>query len=230
LTALLRNINAGNMKTISLYFPGSLLIVLALISCHNSKSPENAAVNEKDSMKESTDSAMTAHLVDPSNAYPQPVVTGPEEDSSRTLDSTSWFIANALQQNRDEIILANMATKNASDKDIKKIALHLKNEHTSLLRELQNMQTAVPVALRSKQDLSVAHHNIEILQKLSGAEFEKNWTDAMIEEHQHMIQQYESTLARKPSKRTRTYINDALPRLKALLQELQAHSSVIYKT
>jgi len=220
------------MKTISLYFPVSFLFIMALISCQNGKIPDNAnaAVSDKDSMKASTDSAMIAHLVDPSNAYPQPVITGPQEDSSRTMDSTSWFIGNALQQNHDEIILANMATKNASDKDVKKIADHIKNEHTALLRELQNMQTAVPAALRSKQDLSVAHHNIEILQKLSGAEFEKNWTDAMIEEHQHLIQQYESVLTRKPSKKIRNYINDALPKMKGILQELQAYSSVIYKT
>jgi putative membrane protein len=229
LTALLRIINAGDMKTTSLYFPVTLCLLM-FTSCDNAKAPDNTNVSENDSMKESTDSAMTAHLTDPSNAFPRPPVTGPEEDSSRSTDSTSWFIANALQQNKDLIILSDMAEKNAQDNDIKKIASHIKSEHSTLAKELHGLQTVVPAAIRSRQDVSVAHHNIEILQKLSGTEFEKNWTDAMIEEHQHLIQQYESILQRKPTKKIRNYIHDALPGLKNILRELQANSSIIYKT
>jgi putative membrane protein len=218
------------MKTIPFYFPLSLLFGMALISCHNGKTPENTSANKNDSMKASTNSAMTADIVDPSNAFPKPPVTGPQEDSSRTYDSTSWFIANALEQSQDNIVLADLAMKNASDKDIKKIASHVKNEHYALMKELQHKRIAISTTVRSKQDYSVAHRNIEMLQKLSGHEFDKNWTDAMIEQHQHMIKEYESILTHEPTKKIKTYIKDALPRLKGVLQELQSYSSIVYKT
>ncbi len=217
------------MKTISLYFPLSLLLVLALISCHNGKTPENTGSNKNDSMNASTNSAMTADIVDPSNAFPKPPVTGPQEDSSRTYDSTTWFVSNAFQQNHDFIVLSDMAMKNSSNNDVKKIANHIKREHVAMLKALQNKPMAVSTSVHSR-DYSVDGHNIEMLQKLTGNEFDKNWTDAMIEQHQHMIQQYESMLTREPAKKIKIYINDALPRLKAVLQELRSFSSIIYKT
>lgn len=217
------------MKTISLYFPVTLLLILVLASCNNAKAPENTSANQNDSMKASTDSAMTATVTDPSNAFPKPPVTGPQEDSSRTYDSTTWFVSNALQQNHDLIVLSDMAMKNASSNDLKKIANHIKSEHLELVKALQNKRMAVSTSVHSR-DYSVEGHNIEILQKLSGSEFDKNWIDAMIEQHQQIIQQYESILKREPTKKIKNYITEALPRLKAVLQELQSYSSIIYKT
>jgi hypothetical protein len=42
---------------------------------------------EFDSTNNGNDSANAAHHVDPANAYPQPPVTGSNQDSSRTKDS-----------------------------------------------------------------------------------------------------------------------------------------------
>jgi hypothetical protein len=66
-----------------------LLIVLGLCGfmfCGN-EGNKNTGANGNDSTGTSTDSINAAHHVDPSNAYPQPPVTGTDQDSTRSKDS-----------------------------------------------------------------------------------------------------------------------------------------------
>ncbi len=191
---------------------------------------QQAKKNSADtSANAATDSAMITNVTDPVTAFPKPPVSGPQEDSSRSTDSSSWFIAAAIQQNRDDITLADLAVKNTSDKEIKKIAGNIKSEHMQLLNRLLVLRATHPV-VRVNDNNSVAHHNVEILQKLRGKEFDKNWMDAMIEEYQRTIQQYELRLQEKPGARIKNFISNALPALKKLSETLQSQSSILYKT
>lgn len=66
-----------------------MLIILALtglVYCGTGKTDtENG--NAPDSTTMDSDSAMSAHNRDPSTAFPEPPVTGSNQDSSRTKDS-----------------------------------------------------------------------------------------------------------------------------------------------
>lgn len=68
-----------------------LLIVLGLcglVYCGNGHDKNNSGAQGYDSSTTTNqDSTNAAHHVDPSNAYPQPPVTGSNQDSSRTKDS-----------------------------------------------------------------------------------------------------------------------------------------------
>jgi hypothetical protein len=66
-----------------------LLLGLALCAftyCGNGKN--NSGSQGYDSTGTNNDSMNAAHHVDPANAYPQPPVTGSNQDSSRTKDSS----------------------------------------------------------------------------------------------------------------------------------------------
>ena len=65
-----------------------MLIVLGMCGCmFCGNGGENEGVQNTDSTETTLDSMNSAHHVDPSNAYPQPPVTGSDQDSSRTRDS-----------------------------------------------------------------------------------------------------------------------------------------------
>lgn len=67
-----------------------LLIVLGLCGlmfCGEEGDKNNTGAQGTDSTAINEDSTNAVHHVDPANAYPQPPVTGSNQDSSRTKDS-----------------------------------------------------------------------------------------------------------------------------------------------
>jgi hypothetical protein len=74
------------MKKTNIFY--QLLIGIALCGCmYCGNGGENNGAQGTDSTANSDDSMNAAHHVDPANAYPQPPVTGSNQDSSRTKDS-----------------------------------------------------------------------------------------------------------------------------------------------
>ena len=74
------------MKKTNLFY--HLLIVLGLCGlmfCGEGGDRNNSGAQGYDST--TTDSTNAVHHVDPANAYPQPPVTGSDQDSTRTKDS-----------------------------------------------------------------------------------------------------------------------------------------------
>jgi hypothetical protein len=61
------------------------IVICGCMYCGNGNSENNA--QGTDSTANNADSMNAAHHVDPANAYPQPPVTGSNQDSSRTKDS-----------------------------------------------------------------------------------------------------------------------------------------------
>jgi hypothetical protein len=76
-------------KTNFFYHLSIVLGVCAFMSCGNEGDRNNSGAQGYDSTATNQDSTNAAHHVDPSNAYPQPPVTGSNQDSSRTKDSAN---------------------------------------------------------------------------------------------------------------------------------------------
>lgn len=75
------------MKKTNIFY--QLLIALAICGftyCGNGG--ENKGTTGNDSTIDTSDSMNAVNHVDPANAYPQPPVTGSNQDSSRTKDSS----------------------------------------------------------------------------------------------------------------------------------------------
>lgn len=76
------------MRTTNFFYYMLLMLALTgMMYCGSGNSTEDA--NGADSTTMNSDSAMDAHNRDPSTAYPQPPVTGNNQDSSRTKDSAN---------------------------------------------------------------------------------------------------------------------------------------------
>jgi hypothetical protein len=82
----LKTIKYYQMKRTNFFY--QLLVVLGLCGlmfCGEGTSGNNTGGN--DSTGNNDDSANAVHHVDPANAYPQPPVTGSDQDSSRLKDT-----------------------------------------------------------------------------------------------------------------------------------------------
>lgn len=69
-----------------------LLIVFGLCGlmfCGDEGNKDNTGAQGIDSTTTNTDSTNAVHHVDPANAYPQPPVTGTDQDSTRVKDSAN---------------------------------------------------------------------------------------------------------------------------------------------
>ncbi|MFL5745763.1 MAG: hypothetical protein ACJ751_13915 [Niastella sp.] len=74
------------MKKTNIFY--QLLAGLAICGCmYCGNGGENKGTQGNDSTGNNADSMNAVHHVDPANAYPQPPVTGSNQDSSRTKDS-----------------------------------------------------------------------------------------------------------------------------------------------
>jgi hypothetical protein len=69
------------------YYMLLILVLMGMMYCGSGNNTEDANTADSSSMK--SDSAMSAHNRDPSTAYPEPPVTGSNQDSSRTKDSAN---------------------------------------------------------------------------------------------------------------------------------------------
>ena len=77
------------MRTTNFFYYMLLILVLTgMMYCgENNDNANTTNGNEPDSTNLKSDSAMSAHNRDPSTAYPEPPVTGNNQDSSRSKDS-----------------------------------------------------------------------------------------------------------------------------------------------
>ncbi len=69
------------------YYMLFILALMGMMYCGSGNNTEDA--NAADSSAVKSDSAMSAHNRDPSTAFPEPPVTGSNQDSSRTKDSAN---------------------------------------------------------------------------------------------------------------------------------------------
>jgi hypothetical protein len=76
-------------KTNFFYHLLIVLVMCGFMFCGGNGGDKNTGAQGYDSTSTSQDSTNAAHHVDPSNAYPQPPVTGSNQDSSRVKDSVN---------------------------------------------------------------------------------------------------------------------------------------------
>jgi putative membrane protein len=160
------------------------------------------------------DSQMVAEHVDPSTKFPQQLI---EED---TLQSDKAFVENAVQSGKELTGLAQLAVQKARQASVKQIAGVIVRDHGQWVRELEKLEK--PAAAGDSSAMSYTDKSREELEKLSGADFDRQWVDKMITKHAAMISRYEAESAIARDKEVRNLVNGVLPKIKQHQQQLEA--------
>lgn len=91
------------------------------------------------------------------------------------------FLQEAGQNAEAEIALASLAQKQATDQRVKSLADILKRDHEAARTELQKLAKSRKAELTAMTVGRLATYNR--LEKLSGADFDREWVTAIIELH-----------------------------------------------
>ena len=130
-----------------------------------------------------------------------------------TLTPAERDIAMKIEQaHLGELDVARLATTRTANKDVKDYAEMLIKDHNKALNSISNMvkdQKATPSAAVPKP--SDAQAQMSKMQKLSGAEFDREFMSAMVQGHQKMLSDLNQSLTAVQNNDLKDYIKDLIP-------------------
>ena len=130
------------------------------------------------------------------------------------------FLTNAIRGNMAEIKTADLAEQRAASEDVRDYGKMLSNDHAKALQKhagvARDKNVPVPTEVTQEQK-----QQYDALAKLSGAEFDREFMQHMIDEHQKVITMYEAEAASKGDPDVVDLAKDTLPKLRDHLAEAQ---------
>jgi putative membrane protein len=138
-------------------------------------------------------------------AQRDPVTTAPRADTAHPSSNDS-FLSKAIEINMAEVELGKLAANKAQNARVKSYADMLVKDHSAALTKLQKMHTA-------KVTVSSQHQNLKTkLNGLSGAQFDREYIDAMVTGHREAVALFEQQIGTNaPSPTTTTSTPSARP-------------------
>lgn len=120
--------------------------------------------------------------------------------SASTLSAEDQeFVTKAAQGGLGEVQLGQLAGQNAASADVKSFGQMMVTDHGQANTELQTLAQSKGVTLPTSpnEEMTQLHHK---LMSLSGAEFDKEYMKAMVEDHQKDLEEFQkaSTAAMDP--------------------------------
>ena len=145
--------------------------------------------------------------------------------SSRTGTSTASsvnqeFISDAASGGMMEVELGTMAVQNASSQDVKDFGRKMIDDHSKVNDELKSIAAAenVPVPAQLK---TTNRDEVDKLSKLSGSDFDKEYINTMVEDHQKDIKDFEDMAQNAQSPDLKAFAQKQLPILREHLKMAQ---------
>ena len=130
------------------------------------------------------------------------------------------FMKKAADGGLAEVAHAKLAQEKASSAEVKAYAAKLEKDHTQANTELKQVATQKNVTLPDQPSkMHQAMH--DKLAKLSGAEFDKAYVAAMLEDHQKDVKEFSRAAASSADADVKAFAAKTLPTLKDHLQQVQ---------
>jgi putative membrane protein len=192
---------------------------LFAVACGN-----NNSADKKDDGISSADSQKNATYVNSDANFPKTNIVDPSADNAnKTALSDTSFVAKSIDGNRAEIRLCELALARTANAEIKKIANHLKTDHTAFLNQLDKMKEGN----KNVSDTGSGYLPTEVqttiknLTDTSVDAFDAAWVAIMVKKHDKTIDDYEVAMRQNKDKSVQSFIGSALPKIKAHAKELE---------
>jgi predicted outer membrane protein len=113
---------------------------------------------------------------------------------SGVSSSDKNFVEDVSQMNADEIDLSRLATERASSPDVKKFAQMVLDDHTAAGEKLSGVASQNGISA-VRGDLDDSHRKLhDKLAAKQGADFDKDYMDAMVDDHNKLVDKLESRI------------------------------------
>lgn len=130
------------------------------------------------------------------------------------------FLKNASQGGTAETQLGELAKEKATNKGVKDIAAMIVADHSKANDELKSLASKKGVELPA--DVEMGHKMArQKLEKLSGAEFDKEFVQQMIKDHKKTIDLFEDASKDAKDADIKAFADKTLPTLRGHLQHVE---------
>jgi putative membrane protein len=153
----------------------------------------------------------------PAPAAPQAPAAG---HSAEISHEAKEFIQFAAQANQTEMAMAGIAQTKSQNSTVKDMAQMMRSDHQQNYAQLQTIAQNHGVAL----DASLSYMNqraVNRLQKVSDADFDKEYTTLMIKDHVHAIKRFDKAVAQLEEPTVKEYAESTLPALRKHLHHAE---------
>lgn len=146
-------------------------------------------------------------------------VTRDTVSAQQNAPAAEEFLKNVSRDNRAEIALGQLAESKASNAGVKSYGRMLVTDHTKANQEVTSIARTKNVTLPT--DLSAEQKSTkDQLTDLSGANFDRQFVDAMVKDHQKAVAAFEQQ-ATSSDAQVKAFATKTLPTLRHHLEEAQ---------
>lgn len=143
-------------------------------------------------------------------------------DSTTSSGKISWgdrrFVTKAADGGQDEVALAQLAAERASNAEVKSFAQKLVDDHSQVNSELASIAGQKNVKIDKDADHDRSYKR---LAKKSGAEFDREFVEHMIDEHEKDIKMFEKAASDAKDADIRSFASKHVDHLRQHLQTAQ---------
>lgn len=128
------------------------------------------------------------------------------------------FLVDAAEISLEEITLGKLAQEKATTTEVKQLAMELQVKHEKALADLKNLATAKMITIPT----TLTDDGNDALDKLnnkSGKDFDKEYTDVMVNKHKDAIREFERAANESTDPDIRTWASSSLPDLRSHLDK-----------
>jgi putative membrane protein len=141
----------------------------------------------------------------------------PQPAQTEQLSGDQKFLAEAAQDGKAEIELAQLAESKASSPGVKRLAQKLVADHTKANKQLESLPQASQ-ALQSAAVPAATGSTVDRLSQLSGKEFDQAFVEQVIQDHENAISRFKDAAASAQDPEVKQFATKTLPILEQHLQ------------
>jgi putative membrane protein len=143
-------------------------------------------------------------------------------NSSTTANATSdqKFMEDAIKGNRAEVTLGKMVASKTKDPNVKQFAQMMVKDHTQALSQLQQLAQQKNIAVPDGMP-DDAQQLQSKLQGESGKQFDKDYMDGMVQDHQKDVQEFQEQAQKAKDPDVKQLASQLLPTLQQHLDKAQ---------
>jgi putative membrane protein len=147
--------------------------------------------------------------------------------NSAALDSKDRkFIEKAAQGGMAEIELGKLAQQKAASDQVKQFASRIVDDHSKANEQLKQIASSKGVAIPSDLDRST-RREIEKLQKLSGAKFDREYMELMVSDHKKDVKEFQAEAKSAKDSDIKNFASSTLPTLEQHLDLAKSTQAVV---
>ena len=194
------------------FFIGFLAV--SLFGCSGNDSADRTSPNRDQPVMNNR--LANANTMNASSPMSSSVNTNGTGSNVASVQDNFW--SNAARGGMAEVELAKLALQKSTNADVKKFAQMMVTDHTKANEELKALATKKSITLPT--DLGSHKSTLDDLNEKTGAEFDKAYVEAMVDDHETDVDLFEDN-ADNSDADIKAFATKTLPTLKSHLQMIK---------